>query len=98
VLLAPKRVRVVPYFKVGVGIDYVKPDITLTTAYGSIRITESHVWAGDLVGLGAATLVGKTRAVSVEGLFHQILSTDGLSDEFFTIAIMYWFGSGRKPQ
>jgi len=97
VLLAP-RLRVVPYFKAGVGINYVKPDLTLATAYGSIRTTQSHIWAGELVGLGVATRVGKTRAVCVEGLFHQILSTDGLSDEFFTVAIMYWFGSGRRRQ
>jgi hypothetical protein len=93
VFLGPKRGRVVPYFKAGIGVDYVRPDLTLTTAYGSIRTTESHVWPGELVGLAASTRIGKTRAVSIEGLFHVIQSNDGQSDEFYTVGLTLWLGS-----
>jgi len=88
-VLAPKGTRVAPYLKGGFGVDHVAADAILTSQTSSIRTTESHLWPGLLGGVGVSMRLGDATGLSLEGLFHQIVSDNGPTD-LYTVALSYW--------
>src|SRR6476646_7001165 len=85
--VAPERTPVMPFIKVGSGVECVLSDVTITTPLASVKPDSKPQWSlGVLGGVGIAAHLGSTTALSLEGQFHLIQGEAGWG-QIFTLAL-----------
>jgi hypothetical protein len=88
-LLAPPRVPISPYLKLGVALEFVEPSLVLDTASEAILISTPHFWPGFLGGIGVSVPLGGSAGLRLEGSLRAI-AADPKFVNFGSVGLSLW--------
>jgi hypothetical protein len=95
--IARKGSPIVPFVKVGSGVECVLSEVTIRTPLAVVKPDSKPQWSpGAFGGVGITAYLGSTTALSLEGQCHLIESEAG-SGELYTLALSV-SSSGKRDR